>query len=107
MLQATTGRGSISLAVERADVKEPRRQPRLLATNWVLVSNLGLTSYSGADGMDIAVRSLADGKPVPGVALRLYARNNGELATAATDPTASPISPADLYAARAAMNPLR
>lgn len=78
------GPGVYLVAVERADAGLD--QPRLLATNWVLVSNLGLTAYSGADGMDIAVRSLADGKPVPGVALRLYARNNGELATAATGP---------------------
>jgi uncharacterized protein YfaS (alpha-2-macroglobulin family) len=69
--------------VERADAKEG--DSRTPATNWVLVSNLGLTAYSGTDGMAVAVRSLADAKHLKGVALRLYARNNGELATATTD----------------------
>src|SRR4029077_10274777 len=46
------------------------------ATNWVLVSNLGLSTYTGKDGMEVAVRSLADARPVAGVTLRLYARNN-------------------------------
>ena len=35
--------------------------------------------------MAVDVRSLADGKPMPGVAVRLYARNNGELAAATSD----------------------
>ena len=51
----------------------------------MLVSNLGLTTYSGSDGLAVAVRSLADAKPVKGVTLKFYARNNGELATATTD----------------------
>src|SRR6266851_687654 len=77
------GPGVYLAVVERADLKpDDERQP---ATNWVLVSNLGLTAYRGAGGMDVAVRSLADAKPMAGVALRLYARNNGELASATTD----------------------
>jgi uncharacterized protein YfaS (alpha-2-macroglobulin family) len=55
------------------------------ATNWVLVSDLGLAAYKGTDGVAVNVRSLADGKPLPGVSVRLYARNNGELAAVTTD----------------------
>ncbi len=78
-----TGPGVYLAAVERADAKPgDGAQP---ATNWVLVSNLGLTAYTATDGMAVAVRSLADAKPVPGVALKLYARNNGELAALTTD----------------------
>jgi uncharacterized protein YfaS (alpha-2-macroglobulin family) len=51
----------------------------------VLVSNLGLTTYTGSDGMAVAVRSLADAKPLAGVTLRLYARNNAELASVTSD----------------------
>jgi uncharacterized protein YfaS (alpha-2-macroglobulin family) len=69
--------------VERADVKDGESSTP--TTNWVLVSNLGLTTYSGSDGMAVAVRSLSDAKPLKGVALKLYARNNGELAAATTD----------------------
>src|SRR5207342_2637524 len=69
--------------VDRPDAKEgDGSQP---AANWVLVSNLGLSTYSGADGMAIAVRSLADAKPIAGVTLKLYARNNGELASVTSD----------------------
>ncbi|HXP02873.1 MAG TPA: alpha-2-macroglobulin [Stellaceae bacterium] len=76
------GPGVYLAVVERADVKEgDDTQP---ATNWILVSNLGLTAYSGADGMTIAVRSLADAQPVNGVTLRLYAHNNTELGTASS-----------------------
>ena len=35
--------------------------------------------------MVVAIRSLATAKPVPGVAVRLYARNNGELASVTSD----------------------
>ena len=77
------GPGVYLAVVERADVQEgDDTQP---ATNWILVSNLGLTTYSGADGMTVAVRSLADAKPVSGVTLRLYAHNNTELGTATSD----------------------
>ncbi len=77
------GPGVYLAVVERADAKPgDDSQP---ATNWVLVSNLGLTTYTGSDGMAVAVRSLADAKPLAGVALRLYARNNGELASVTSD----------------------
>lgn len=56
-----------------------------LATNWVLVSDLGLAAYKGTEGMAVDVRSLASGKPLGGIAVRLYARNNGELAAATSD----------------------
>jgi uncharacterized protein YfaS (alpha-2-macroglobulin family) len=76
------GPGVYLAVVERADVKDgDDTQP---ATNWILVSNLGLTTYAGSDGMAVAVRSLADAQPVAGVTLRLYAHDNTELGTAAT-----------------------
>lgn len=77
------GPGVYLAAVQRADAKEAESNEP--ATNWVLVSDLGLTTYTGTDAMTVAVRSLADAKPAAGVTLRLYARNNGELATATTD----------------------
>src|SRR6266446_38424 len=77
------GPGIYLAIAERADLRQDEyAEP---ATNWVLVSNLGLAVYKGTDGMAVDVRSLADGKPLPGVAVRLYARNNGELAAAASD----------------------
>jgi uncharacterized protein YfaS (alpha-2-macroglobulin family) len=78
------GPGVYLAVVERADLGDDQdRQP---ATNWVLVSNLGLTAYTGTDGMAVAVRSLADAKPLTGVTLRLYAHDNSELGSATTGP---------------------
>jgi uncharacterized protein YfaS (alpha-2-macroglobulin family) len=77
------GPGIYLVAAERVDVPDDERTAP--ATNWVLVSDLGLAAYQGADGMAVSVRGLADAKPVPGVELKLYAHNNGELAVASSD----------------------
>jgi uncharacterized protein YfaS (alpha-2-macroglobulin family) len=77
------GPGVYLAVAERADLGPD--EPQTPATNWVLVSNLGLAAYKGADGLAVNVRSLADGKPLAGVAVQLYARNNGELSAATTD----------------------
>ncbi|MGC2413145.1 MAG: MG2 domain-containing protein, partial [Stellaceae bacterium] len=77
------GTGVYLAVVDKPDTKQgDGSQP---ATNWVLVSNLGLTTYSGRDGMAVAVRSLGDAKPVAAVTLKLYARNNAELASVTSD----------------------
>jgi hypothetical protein len=55
------------------------------ATQWFVISDLGLTTMSGADGLHVFVRSLATGQPVPNVDLRLYARNNEELGATLSD----------------------
>jgi uncharacterized protein YfaS (alpha-2-macroglobulin family) len=77
------GPGIYLAVAERTDLMQDQyAEP---ATNWVLVSDLGLAAYKGADGLAVDVRSLVDGKPMTGVAVRLYARNNGELAAATSD----------------------
>ncbi len=54
-------------------------------TQWFVVSDLGLTSFSGEDGVHVFARSLATAAPLAGVELRLVARNNEILATRPTD----------------------
>jgi len=56
-----------------------------LATQWFIVSDLGLTALSGDDGVHAFVRSLASAEAVTGASVRLVARNNEVLATATTD----------------------
>ncbi|MBV8566769.1 MAG: alpha-2-macroglobulin family protein, partial [Methylobacteriaceae bacterium] len=56
-----------------------------LATQWFVVSDLGLTAFSGEDGIQALVRSLATAEPLAGVELKLVARNNEILATQTTD----------------------
>jgi uncharacterized protein YfaS (alpha-2-macroglobulin family) len=56
-----------------------------LATQWFIVSDLGLTAFSGSDGVNVFVHSLATTEPKAGVEVRLIARNNEVLATRTTD----------------------
>ncbi|MCB1509635.1 MAG: alpha-2-macroglobulin family protein, partial [Hyphomicrobiaceae bacterium] len=58
---------------------------REIATQWFVVSDLGLTAMSGDDGVHAFVRSLATSQAMAGVEVRLVARNNEVLATAKTD----------------------
>lgn len=55
------------------------------ATQWLVVSDLGLFTMRGNDGLHVFIRSLGSAQPLAGVAVRLYARNNGELGNAVTD----------------------
>ena len=56
-----------------------------LATQWFVVSDLGLTAMNGADGVHAFIRSLADAKAKGGIEVRLLARNNDVLGTAKSD----------------------
>ncbi len=55
------------------------------ASQWFIVSDLGLTAYSGHDGIDVFIHSLASAEPSGSVEVRLVARNNEVLATKPTD----------------------
>ncbi|MCJ2081453.1 alpha-2-macroglobulin family protein [Methylobacterium sp. J-090] len=55
------------------------------ATQWFVVSDLGLTVFKGRDGVHVFARSLASAAVVTGAEIRLVARNNEVLATAKTD----------------------
>jgi uncharacterized protein YfaS (alpha-2-macroglobulin family) len=55
------------------------------ATQWFVVSDVGLTAFKGADGVHVFARSLADAAPVANAEIRLVARNNEVLGTKATD----------------------
>lgn len=55
------------------------------ASQWIVLSDIGLTSYQGLDGMHVVARSLKDATPRAGVELRLMSRNNQLLERAVTD----------------------
>ena len=55
-----------------------------LATQWMVVSDLGLTAISGGDGVHALVESLGSAAPLAGVELKLVARNNEVLAVKTT-----------------------
>jgi uncharacterized protein YfaS (alpha-2-macroglobulin family) len=56
-----------------------------LATQWFIVSDLGIAAFSGNDGIHVFVNSLASTDPVAQAEVRLVARNNEILATRKTD----------------------
>src|SRR3954467_9251800 len=56
-----------------------------LATQWFIVSDLGLTAFSGNDGVNVFLNSLASTEAKAGIEIRLIARNNEVLATRTTD----------------------
>jgi len=55
------------------------------ATQWFIVSDLGLTAYTAHDGVDVFIHSLASAEPRGSVEVRLIARNNEVLAVRQTD----------------------
>jgi uncharacterized protein YfaS (alpha-2-macroglobulin family) len=58
-----------------------------LATQWFIVSDLGLTAYSGNDGIHTFVHSLETTQGEGNVEVRLLSRNNEVLATKRTNNT--------------------
>ncbi len=70
---------------EKADNSDEAESVQL-ATQWMVVSDLGLTAMSGDDGVHALVQSLGSAGPLAGVELRLVARNNEVLATKTTGP---------------------
>ena len=58
-----------------------------IATQWFIVSDLGLSAYSGNDGIHVFVHGLATTEPKGLVEVRLISRSNEVLATRRTDGT--------------------
>jgi hypothetical protein len=76
--------GASARPASATDVDDPD-YGRSRATQWFVVSDLGLTAFQGPDGVHVLARSLASADPVRNVEVRLLARNNEILATATTD----------------------
>lgn len=57
----------------------------LVASQWIVASDIGLTTFSGRKGLSVAARSLASARPIGDLRLALLARNNSILAEAVTD----------------------
>ncbi|MEH0072091.1 MG2 domain-containing protein [Pannonibacter sp. Pt2-lr] len=55
------------------------------ATQWFIVSDIGLSSYSGTEGVIASLRSLSSAKPMEGVTVRLVAVNNEVLGEVVSD----------------------
>ena len=75
--------GVYVMTAEPANVKASDFEQR--ATQWFIVSDLGLTAFSGNDGVNVFVHSLATTEIKAGVEVRLVARNNEILAARTSD----------------------
>ncbi len=75
------------------------------ATQWFVVSDIGISTYAGTDGLNVFVRSLASAKPLGDVELQLVAKNNEVLGTATTDAEGRATFAAGLIRGTASMTP--
>lgn len=66
------------------------------AAQWVIDSDIGLTTFKGADGLHVFARSLQRATPLSRTEVALVARNNDELARAKLDGDGSVHFPAAL-----------
>ena len=55
------------------------------ASQWFVISDLGMTTLGGADGLHVFVRGLSDASPREGVTVTLVSRANAMIGTATTD----------------------
>ncbi|MGB3864967.1 MAG: alpha-2-macroglobulin, partial [Xanthobacteraceae bacterium] len=76
-----------------------------LATQWFIVSDLGLTAFSGHDGIHVFVNSLASTDAVADAEVRLLARNNEILATRKTDASGHVLFEAGLARGEGGLSP--
>ena len=76
-----------------------------LATQWFIVSDLGLTAFSGNDGIHVFVNSLASTDAVAKAEVRLIARNNEILATRKTDESGHVLFEAGLARGEGGLSP--
>src|SRR5437667_4192188 len=76
-----------------------------LATQWFIVSDLGLTAFSGNDGIHVFVNSLASTDAVARAEVRLIARNNEILAARKTDDSGHVLLEAGLARGEGGLSP--
>lgn len=76
------------------------------AGQWIVVTDMALTSLRGRDGLTVLARSLETAQPIAGAAINLIARNNDILSEATTDANGVARFAAPLLAGRGGAAPL-
>lgn len=67
-----------------------------VSTQWFVVSDLGLATMSGKDGLHVSLRSIATAEPIATARVRLIARNNEVLGEATPDASGNVVFDAGL-----------
>ncbi|MGE4349521.1 MAG: alpha-2-macroglobulin [Candidatus Berkiella sp.] len=68
-----------------ARTTEDSYDPDEFASQALVISDIGLSTYHGPDGLHVFARSLSNAKTLPDVSIRLISRNNRELHKMTTD----------------------
>ncbi|KQT54267.1 hypothetical protein ASG43_01190 [Aureimonas sp. Leaf454] len=68
-----------------ASAPNARGDQEAVATQWFILTDIGLSTFSGEDGFHVFARSLGTAEPLAGVSLELVALNNEILGTTTTD----------------------
>lgn len=84
-LRAEAGPLQPGIYALKAAIPEGNEDVSPSATQWFMVSDLGLSSYSGSDGLAVVVRGLSDADTRLGIEVALVSRGNAVLSTATTD----------------------
>ena len=79
--------GNLTPGIYALQAKVPDADPyeTASATQWFVVSDLGLATISGTDGLHVFARQLGSAETAPGVEVTLLSRANAILGTATTD----------------------
>ena len=72
--------GAYYVRISDAAKLDPQQGPPASSSRWIMLTDLAITAYEGENGLDITLRSLQDGKPVPDTTVQLIAMSNEILA---------------------------
>ncbi len=75
------------------------------ATQWFVISDLGISTASGTDGLHVFLRSLKTAQPLEGTTVKLLSRSNRVLGTAQTGPTGAAHFSAELTSGQSGSAP--
>ncbi len=86
----------VGIYVLQASIPGTKPYDSAPASQWFVISDLGLTALSGVDGLHVTVRSLGTTAPKAGLTVSLLAEANRVLGTAVTDKDGNADFPAGL-----------
>ncbi|MDB5314911.1 MAG: hypothetical protein JWO24_755 [Rhodospirillales bacterium] len=95
--------GLFVLALRSGDGNASRQATAALP---IIITDIGLIAWRGADGVAVQARALGSAMVKPGIRVALMARNNEVLAEATTDATGLARFPAPLLRGRAGLAPI-
>lgn len=84
-IQEVTGPLGAGIYALQASIPGAEAYDNPPAMQWFVISDLGVSSYSGTDGLTVVVRGLSDAAARAGVTVEVISRANAVLAQALTD----------------------